>query len=68
MTTTIDIPSLKLSRPAHRALAHAGIVTAAQLAAHSEAQVLALHGVGPKVLPELRVFLARAGLGFAEEG
>jgi DNA-directed RNA polymerase alpha subunit len=60
------IRDLKLSAPAHRALANAGYTTLEQLSRISEKQLLALHGVGPKALPELRSALADAGLSFAE--
>lgn len=55
-----------LSGPARGALEHAGIVTLAKLAQHSEREILALHGVGPKSLPTLRHALHEAGLAFAE--
>ena len=51
-----------LSAPARRALERAGITTLARLARTSEAQLLALHGVGPTSLPVLRAKLADAGL------
>jgi len=60
------ITDLKLSAPAHRALDNAGYRTLDQLSRVTEKQILALHGVGPKVLPELRSALADAGLSFAE--
>ena len=59
-----DLQSLKISQPAHRALAGAGIKTLAQLARHTEAEVLALHGIGPSALPILRTALKSAGLAF----
>ena len=63
---TPRIRDLKLSAPAHRALENAGCTTVAQLSRITEKELLALHGVGPKVLPELRAALADAGLSFAE--
>lgn len=60
-------PPPGLSAPAHRALAGAGIQTPAQLAAHTERQVLALHGLGPAALEPLRAALKAAGLTFAGE-
>jgi hypothetical protein len=48
-----------VSGPALRALAHAGIRTMAQLAQRTEADVAALHGVGPKALRTLRIALTR---------
>lgn len=50
--------------PARRALERAGLVTAAALAERSEAEILALHGVGPSSLPRLRAALAAEGLAF----
>lgn len=55
-----------LSRPARSALEHAGILTLTKLSQHSEREILALHGVGPKSLPTLRQALQEAGLAFAE--
>jgi predicted RecB family nuclease len=54
-----------LSAPAQRALAGAGITTLQQLAKHSEASILQLHGMGPASLPRLRQALKDAGLAFA---
>jgi predicted RecB family nuclease len=53
-----------LVAPARRALEGAGIATLAQLASWSEAELLALHGLGPSSLPKLRAALAAAGLSF----
>jgi hypothetical protein len=64
-TTRIDELPVKLSAPARRALAGAGIVTLDDLARHTEAEVLALHGMGPASIPILRQALAEAGLAFA---
>jgi predicted RecB family nuclease len=54
-----------LSAPAQRALAAAGINTLQQLAKKSEADILALHGMGPASIPKLRQALAKAGLTLA---
>lgn len=54
-----------LSAPAQRALAGAGINTLEQLAKKSEADILALHGMGPASMPKLRQALAAAGLTFS---
>jgi hypothetical protein len=67
-TTRIDDLPVKLSAPARRALAGAGIVTLADLAAHTEAEVLALHGIGPASMPALRASLASAGLAPRADG
>ncbi len=53
-----------LSAPARRALEHEGITTLKKLAAKSEKEILALHGMGPASLPALRSALAAAGLAF----
>lgn len=54
--------TLKLSRPAHRALAAAGIKTFADLAAWPRHRVADLHGIGPKSFLELDPALAERGL------
>ncbi len=53
---------LKLSRPAHSALAHAGIVTFADLAQWTRKAVADLHGIGPKSFVELDPAMAARGL------
>lgn len=53
-----------LSAPARRALEGAGLTTPARLAKWREADVLALHGMGPSSLPKLRAALRNAGLKF----
>jgi predicted RecB family nuclease len=53
-----------LSAPARRALEREGITTVARLAQHSEAEILALHGIGPSAIPRLRSSLAAAGVKF----
>jgi predicted flap endonuclease-1-like 5' DNA nuclease len=50
-----------LSGPALRALAHAGIGSMAQLARRSEAELRALHGMGPKALRILKSELVQQG-------
>ncbi len=54
-----------LAAPAQRALSGAGIRSLAQLAKFSEAEVKALHGIGPNVLHLLRNALREKGLAFA---
>jgi DNA-directed RNA polymerase alpha subunit len=56
-----------LSAPAQRALANAGYTRLEQLAAISEAELLKLHGMGPKSLPLLREALAAKGLSFSDK-
>lgn len=58
--------TVKLSRPAHRALAQAGIVTFADLATWTQKDVAALHGIGPRSFPELTAALAARRLGFRQ--
>lgn len=53
-----------LSAPARRALEGKGITSAKQLAKHTEADILKLHGMGPASLPKLRTALAAEGLSF----
>ncbi|MCC7268766.1 MAG: hypothetical protein IT546_15710 [Caulobacteraceae bacterium] len=54
----------KMAKPAHRALAGAGFVRLEQLAGATEAEILGLHGMGPRSLRELRAALAKAGFWF----
>ncbi|MFC9185768.1 helix-hairpin-helix domain-containing protein [Streptomyces cyaneofuscatus] len=53
--------------PARGALRHAGYTRLAQLTDVTAAEVLALHGVGPKAIRVLREALAAEGLSFAAE-
>jgi hypothetical protein len=62
-----DLPS-KLSRPARRALVGAGYARLEQLAGVTEAEVLRLHGMGPRALDQLRSALAARGQSFAAPG
>lgn len=59
-----DFPE-KMSNPARQALAAAGYWKLEQLAALSEAELLRLHGLGPKTIVQLRQALAEKGLSFA---
>jgi hypothetical protein len=61
-----DFPS-GLSNPARRALAGAGYVRLEQLSRVSEADLLRLHGMGPKAMDQLRRALAARGLSFADQ-
>lgn len=61
-----DLPE-KLSQPAHRALAGAGIQTLEQLSKFSEAKIKNLHGIGPNALVKLHQALAEKGLTFADK-
>jgi hypothetical protein len=55
-----------LGKPAQRALAGAGYLRLEQLTKISEADVLRLHGMGPKALDRLRRALAARGQRFAD--
>ena len=58
-----DIP--KLSAPARRALFAAGYTRMEQLTSATEAEILGLHGMGPKALGWLKEAMAEKGLSFA---
>jgi hypothetical protein len=62
-----DLPS-ELSRPARRALIGAGYKRLEMFAGVREAEVLTLHGMGPKALDQLRSALAARGQSFAAPG
>ena len=61
--TPNDLP--KLAAPAMRALKAAGIESLAKLSRKSEADVMALHGMGPNALKTLKAAMKQAGLSFA---
>jgi len=61
-----DLPS-GLSNPASRALLGSGITRLEQLTRVSEADLLRLHGMGPKGIEQLRQALAGRNLSFAKE-
>jgi DNA-directed RNA polymerase alpha subunit len=54
----------KTSAPAQRALNAAGIYRLEQLTQYSEAEILKLHGMGPKALGMLKQALSEKGLAF----
>lgn len=54
------LPSI--GRPAAQALELIGITTLEQVAAHSEKDLLALHGIGPKAIRILRLELEARGM------
>jgi predicted flap endonuclease-1-like 5' DNA nuclease len=56
-----------IGAPATRALTAAGYTRLDQLTAASEAELLRLHGVGPRAIRLLREALAERGLAFAGE-
>ncbi|WP_205677804.1 helix-hairpin-helix domain-containing protein [Brumimicrobium salinarum] len=55
-----------LSAPARRALEHEGILSADQLSAYTEKDILKLHGVGPASMPTLKKKLSEKELKFKE--
>lgn len=55
-----------VSGPALRALSAAGVRSVADLARWSEAELAALHGMGPKALAVLRAALAASGRQFRQ--
>jgi predicted Fe-Mo cluster-binding NifX family protein len=55
-----DLPGI--GAPATRALASIGVRRLSQLVDHSEAELLALHGFGPRALRMLNQALDTAGL------
>ena len=57
-----------IGAPARGALAAAGYTLLAQLTSISEAELLRLHGVGPKAIRLLREALTAQGLALAEQG
>ena len=57
-------PLPNIGAPATRALAAAGIDTLDGVAARTEREVLAMHGVGPRAIRILRAHLGAAGLAF----
>ncbi|MEK8127317.1 DNA-binding protein [Paenibacillus filicis] len=60
-----DLPD-ELSQPARRALLGAGYSRLEQLAGLKEADILRLHGMGPKGIKQLRQALAARGQSFAD--
>ncbi len=62
-----DLPAA-LAKPARRALAAAGYLRLEQLTSVSAAELLQLHGMGPKALEQLRQALAAWGLSFVAAG
>ncbi|OAH59639.1 MULTISPECIES: hypothetical protein [Bacillaceae] len=61
-----DLPP-RLAKPARRALEGAGYLRLEQFTKLSEAEVLQLHGMGPKAMDQLRRALADKGLSFAND-
>ena len=63
MSDEDDLPNV--GNPARNALRHIGITSLVQVAALTEKELLAIHGVGPKAVGILRDALAERGSGFA---
>ncbi|QRP50663.1 hypothetical protein I6J71_08230 [Amycolatopsis sp. FDAARGOS 1241] len=61
-----DLPKA-IGAPATRALAGAGVTTLAQVADLTDAELLAMHGVGPRAVRILREVLATGGRGSPEQ-
>lgn len=61
-----DIP--KLSAPANRALEAAGYTQLKQLTKTTEADLMKLHGMGPKAMGMLKEAMQAKGLAFKEAG
>lgn len=59
-----DLPA-GLAKPARRALAAAGYLRLDQLTDVSDAELLRLHGMGPKALDQIRRALAASGRSLA---
>ncbi len=59
-----DLP--KLAAPAMRALAANGLTSPAILSRCTEADVAALHGLGPNAIKTIKTALKARGLGFAK--
>ena len=59
-----DFP--KLAAPAMRALAGAGLTSLDKLARATEAEVMALHGMGPNAMAAIKTALKAKGLTFAK--
>ncbi|MCU7557723.1 hypothetical protein ROU88_07280 [Macrococcus capreoli] len=57
----------KISQPAHRALASVNIKTLEDVTKFSEAELLALHGFGPKGIRILREVMDKHGMKFKVE-
>ncbi|ROR72813.1 hypothetical protein [Bogoriella caseilytica] len=61
-----DLPN-EMGKTAPRELHYAGISSLAEVATHTRAELLAIHGVGPKAIRILEGALAEQGLSFAED-
>ena len=66
MSTTNNL-AIKLSKPAQRALAGAGIEVLKDLAKFTEKEIKALHGMGPSGIKEIKKVLDDNKLTFKKE-
>ncbi|MCH4984359.1 hypothetical protein AB4G91_08670 [Macrococcoides goetzii] len=57
----------KISKPALRALGSINVKTLEDVTKYSEAELLALHGFGPKAIRILKGVMEEQGLKFKEE-
>jgi len=55
----------KMGAPALRALANAGITGPDGLKKWNEAEILALHGMGPKAMQALKIFMKQKKIAFS---
>jgi hypothetical protein len=62
---TQDLQSIKLSKPAQRALQNAGVTNLKQLTKFTEEEVAGWHGIGPNTIMPLKKALKDSGLSFA---
>ncbi len=65
-STSSDLPP-RLSQPAQRALAGAGIQSLEQLSRFSEAEIKKLHGIGPRAMDLLKKSMEEKGLSFSNK-
>ena len=65
LTTSDELP--RIGAPATRALADVGITRLSQLTEHRAADLLKLHGMGPRAMAILRESLADRGLALRDE-
>ncbi|MCE3227425.1 MAG: hypothetical protein K0S32_1976 [Bacteroidetes bacterium] len=56
-----------LSAPARRALENVGIVSLEKLSAHTEAEILSLHGIGKTTIPKLKQAMGSKGFSFRKK-
>jgi hypothetical protein len=59
-----DLP--RLAAPVMRALNGAGLTSLAKLARATEAEVMALHGMGPNAMRAIKAAMKARGLSFAK--